>query len=301
MFYNRKVIVTLTTIPSRFKHIKYVLVSLLQQSIKPDEIVLSLPMESIREPCEGDPYKVDEKITEELNKMGVTIWRTKRDYGPATKLLGLLEREMPKKLDKNKEALIITVDDDKHYYKDCVKNLLDGWKRNMDCVVCRKGSVIKQLSRKDKTYLSKKSFFDKINRYHEMVYLGNQVKQDTELSVVFGTGGVLYKASFFDETVFDYKKEDSSFPDKEIFLTDDVYLSGYLGKKGIKKKVIKFESNKMISKIEEQKKGQNNTNLDDNTVSRTVNPLVDINKKDKSLELLTKSLKYYEKYMIKVN
>ena len=57
----------------------------------------------------------------------------------------------------------------------------------------------------------------------------------------------------------------------------------------------------MISKIEEQKKGQNNTNLDDNTVSRTVNPLVDINKKDKSLELLTKSLKYYEKYMIKVN
>lgn len=43
MYENRKVIVTLTTIPSRFKFVRDTLVSLLNQTIKPDEIVLSLP------------------------------------------------------------------------------------------------------------------------------------------------------------------------------------------------------------------------------------------------------------------
>ena len=89
MYENRKVIVTLTTIPSRFKFVRDTLVSLLNQTIKPDEIVLSLPMESVREPCNGDPYKITDQILNEFKNHGVTIWRTKKDYGPATKLLGL--------------------------------------------------------------------------------------------------------------------------------------------------------------------------------------------------------------------
>ena len=47
--FNRKIIVTLTTIPSRLKNVNNVITSLLKQTIKPDEIVLSLPMKSLQD------------------------------------------------------------------------------------------------------------------------------------------------------------------------------------------------------------------------------------------------------------
>ena len=66
MFENRKVIVTLTTIPSRLNNTLYTIRSLLNQTIKPDEIVLSLPVESIREKSNGDPYMMNDKLMDNV-------------------------------------------------------------------------------------------------------------------------------------------------------------------------------------------------------------------------------------------
>ena len=298
MYENRKVIVTLTTIPSRFKFVRDTLVSLIKQSIKPDEIVLSLPMESVREPCKGDPYKITDQILNEFKNHGVTIWRTKKDYGPATKLLGLLEREIPKNLSKEEESLIITVDDDKIYHKDSVKQLLEGWQRNQDCIVARKGVVMIQLKKTSKLYLSRKRTFDMLNRYHEIVLKGSDLTKDTEISILLGTGGVLYRASYFDDDIFDYKKKDKKFPSEKIFHTDDIYLSGYVSVKGIVKKAIYFAKNETINKIDNLKPNKSAV-LDPDSRSRRINPLIDINSKIKNKKWAVDCLKYYEKYLIR--
>jgi len=282
MFENRKVIVTLTTIPSRLKYLISTLLSLLKQSIKPDEIVVSLPKNSVREPKEGDPYVIDSMLQEFVNKYNITILRCKKDYGPATKLLGLLEREIKLNLPKEKEALIITVDDDKIYDVDTVKYLLEGWKRNEHCVVARKGSKMTRLNKKNKLYLANKLHFDKIDRLFEQVVKGNEISQDTKVSMVFGTGGVLYRTSHFKEDIFDYKKYNSDFPEKKFFTVDDIYLSGYLGKNNIVKKIIKFPKTKYHLMLDEKMKKDKKykglrTHLDPDTLNRKINPLININ------------------------
>jgi hypothetical protein len=297
MYENRKVIVTLTTIPSRYKYIKDVLISLKRQSIKPDEIVLSLPLESIREPCEGDPYKVTEETIKEFTANGITIWRPSKDYGPATKILGLLEREISKKNSEEEEPLLIVFDDDKIYHIDCVKQLLEGWSRNKDCVVARKGSIIIQLSKKSERYLSFKKKYDSINRYHETPIKGSDILEDIEVSLIFGTGGILYRASYFDNYVFDYKKKENNFPEKKLFYTDDIFLSGYLSQKGVIKKVIHFPKNDTINKIDNYRPNKTAV-LDFDSKSRIINPLAEINNKPRANKWVRDVLIYYEKYLI---
>ena len=171
MFEGRKVILTLTTIPSRFLNILEVLPSLINQSHKPDEIVLSLPLVSIREPTRKNQDPYDKNMIAKVESMGITVLRIPKDHGPATKLLGCLDREMELGLPPDKEALIATFDDDKNYHKDCLIQLLEGWKRNQDCVVARKGSVIMQLDKESKLYLANKQLYDKIDRHHEITLL----------------------------------------------------------------------------------------------------------------------------------
>ena len=70
MIEGRKVIISLTTIPSRMTHIYPCLIAIDRQKFKPDEIVLVLPKESKREPKEdgSDPYVIPENIQELVNQ-----------------------------------------------------------------------------------------------------------------------------------------------------------------------------------------------------------------------------------------
>ena len=67
MINNRNVIVTLTTIPERLDNIYPTLMSIIQQSIKPDEIVLSLPLNTIRDSKNTNPYILTPKMLSFLN------------------------------------------------------------------------------------------------------------------------------------------------------------------------------------------------------------------------------------------
>lgn len=277
MFENRRVIVTLTSIPSRLKYLLSTLLSLLKQSIKADEIVLSLPKYSVREPNKEDPYIIDPMLEDFIQKKKITVLRCEKDYGPATKLLGLLKREKSLNLNKEEESLIITVDDDKIYDIDTIKNLLEGWKRNKDSVVVRKGSIITRINKNSKLYLANKLCFDKYNRLYERVVLGTKIDKDKRVSVLFGTGGVLYRASYFNNDIFDYKKYNPDFPGKRFFTVDDIYFSGYLAKNNIVIKVINMSETKFTSILNKQNK--TSLSLDPNTLNRHINPLKNINVK----------------------
>jgi len=259
---GRKIIVTLTTIPSRLANIGPTLVSINKQSVAVDEIVLSLPKDSLREPQKGvDPYKMNEGLKLLMHHLNTTIYRCTKDYGPATKLLGLLERELPKKHSLDTEPIIITIDDDKIYHFDVIKQLLQGWKRKPDHALCRTGSVIKIIN----------------NKVKETPKKGCYIKKDLPIDVVFGTGGVLYRPSFFDDTIFDFKQVDPAFDQKKALLIDDIYLSGYLDYKNIPKKIISFKSNNITKFFNEKHQGKT-VNVDIDSPNRAINPLININR-----------------------
>lgn len=302
MYNDKFVIVTLTTIPSRLYNILPTIESIINQEIAPDEIVLSLPLESKREPKPNqDPYDKN-TIKKIFNKTNITILRCNIDYGPATKLLGLLEREKTKNLSPDDEGLIITLDDDKIYGKETTKNLLEGWNRNKNCVVARKGSIIIQLSKDSESYLSNKTRLDKLDRQKETLIIGNSIDVDTSCSIIFGTGGVLYRSSFFKNDIFYYEENNKKYPRKEMFSRDDILFSGYLGKNGITKKIIKFKNNNTTNKLNEYFRKQNKDNstgvIDLDSKNRRVNPLININRK--STYDTFKCVSFFKDYLLTI-
>lgn len=117
---NPKLHMSLTTIPPRFlsdaliQFLKYID----DQIVKPDQIFISIPFQYLRQfnYHETDIVKQIDKI----NSMypNVTILRT-HDYGPGTKLLGLLEYDSSQHI-LNDDDIILVVDDDQYYHKNFV-------------------------------------------------------------------------------------------------------------------------------------------------------------------------------------
>jgi hypothetical protein len=105
---SSRVVVTLSTLPHHLEWLDPTLNSLLAQSVRPDAIVLAVPEISRRT---GKPYGPVKVPT------GVTVLRTKVDYGPLTKLLPALKAE------EDPDTIVISVDDDKVYHKDLVRQL----------------------------------------------------------------------------------------------------------------------------------------------------------------------------------
>ena len=56
----------------------------------------------------------------------------------------------------------------------------------------------------------------------------NYFKKPKIIHVVYGTGGVLYRPSFFNKEIFDYRDAPV-----EAFYVDDVWISGHLAKRKI--------------------------------------------------------------------
>ena len=91
-----KIICGITTIPSRFNNINKTINSLLNQTRRPDKIYITIPNQYLRfktsiankdieKLLELYKYFVDEK-----GERLISVIRTKKDYGPGMKLLGLL-------------------------------------------------------------------------------------------------------------------------------------------------------------------------------------------------------------------
>jgi len=107
-----KIYVSLTTIPSRFKQINACIDSLLNQLFLPTKIVINIPSKyNFR--FENSEI-TDEDIQSFTNQYSHTdlikINRFPSDYGPGTKLIGLLKNNIP--LDN---CFIVLVDDDVIY------------------------------------------------------------------------------------------------------------------------------------------------------------------------------------------
>ena len=194
------VVLSFTTTPYRIDQLKPVLESITRQSIKPNRIYVNIPWKFKRDNTE---YVIPDWLKSYPN---IIINRTE-DYGPATKLLATLEKE------RNPNAILITVDDDKtysrHMVRDLVKPYLFGYYKTNTVFT---GIGLNLL------------FTINHDAYIEPIVLGRNPSL-----VVVGAYGFASKRSFFKDDIFSFIK---NLP-LTCFLSDDLTISAYLLNSGV--------------------------------------------------------------------
>lgn len=193
-----RVVVSLSTIPSRVHLLRPALASLLDQTRPPDQILLNLPHRCRRDGCEyPSPVGLPPQVT---------VRRCEHDWGPATKLLPTLEAET------GPDTLLVAVDDDNIYPPDLVENLVR-WSRELPQAALgyRGWRLSESLDWKLK-----------VRRY------GTALDHPLEVDVVTGTWGLAVRPHFFDAEVFDF----SAYPEAAYFV-DDIWFNGHLARRGV--------------------------------------------------------------------
>ena len=125
-----KVYVSFTTIPSRIDKIKNVLDSLRTQTYKIDQVVLNIPYYSNR-------FKKSYELPDFLSDYNdILIINRCEDYGPGTKLLGILDYIY----DYSSNDVIIIIDDDRVIESTLVESLVNEHIQYPDKVIANYGS-----------------------------------------------------------------------------------------------------------------------------------------------------------------
>ena len=113
-------IVSLTTIPAKVEYIYNTLDSLLCQTMPVKAIVINIPASySLRFDNASIDSNSIEKIKDTYKNKNIIINHIENDYGPGTKLLGLLQSYILD--DYSKESFIVIVDDDLIYKQDVIE------------------------------------------------------------------------------------------------------------------------------------------------------------------------------------
>jgi hypothetical protein len=114
------VFVGITTLPSRIGLMRPALESLLDGSMAPDKIFLSLPQRALRD---SGPYIIPDYFSQPPFAGKVEVVRTPEDYGPGTKLLGMLGKI-------TQPCYVVLADDDVTYKKFFLRRLIEHQRRD---------------------------------------------------------------------------------------------------------------------------------------------------------------------------
>lgn len=216
--------VSLTTIPSRVKYLKSTLDSIKNQTIKVDRINLCIPTKCLKQ-NEPSEYTLPDEI---INDKDITIVYCDKDYGSSTKLLGSLWVNK----DKSQNKIIITIDDDIIYAPNIIEKLISRSIMYPDSAIGFCGWNVKNVMKDSNHFYSNLIYEDR-----------NPNLDDVETcDILEGYRAVLYKSNFFGNDIFDY----SEFPEDARYV-DDVWISGHLAKKGIRRLSIKYNPGSNLS------------------------------------------------------
>ena len=210
---QRKCIVSLTSYPTRYKKLPLVLDSLLNQTVKPSKIVLTL--------TQPDADKLTPEIKKYIESGSVELLIAKEDIKPHKKYFYAMQ--------KYQDYAIITVDDDFIYSNTMVSSLLNGYWKHPNCVIARR--------------VHKKTKYPngKLKPYNQWVYECKSV-MNTPSSELFATGGAgaLYPPNILNIT-------EKNLPlIKEVLNADDVFLNHIEMSKNIKIVYVQDKKDTMI-------------------------------------------------------
>jgi hypothetical protein len=207
-FDNRRVIASLSTVPDRINNLRPTIQSLLKQTRPPDEIVLAIPEFSIRE---QRPYVVPEYL---LRLPRVRVLRCAKDWGPATKFIGAIQDELGA---GRENTLIMVVDDDRLYPRDALETYLFYSEQLPNAALCFRGAAMPSTLDWDDA---------------KMIY-AKDLREPRPVAVITGCGSYLVRSRFFDQSLWDYSRAPSV-----AFYIDDIWISAWLSRRGVKRYVI---------------------------------------------------------------
>lgn len=184
-----KLIVSFTTYKERLPYVHLMVKSLLENTMKPYKIVMTLFKDDVQYISKELQKYIDNGIIE-LITCDIDIRSHKKYYYVMQKY-----REYP----------IITVDDDVYYSKDLIKSLYNTYLKYPDCIIGRRSRVIYY----DTNGLAKKyKYWD----------LNNSIVTPTDNILFTGVGGILYPPNAFNIS-------EKNLEDIYKYITvDDMYL-----------------------------------------------------------------------------
>jgi hypothetical protein len=202
-----RVVVTLTTIPTREDSVIKTIESIQRGTVQPDVIYVNLPEWYPRFKRGPDP-----NLKTKLRDLGVTVNECK-DYGVLTKLLPTLD------IETDPETLIVIVDDDMNYQHRFLEGLVKGY-NEFKCPVGYSGIAYPESVLKAYGHL----------RYH--VFFGHGTRTEM-LECSFGFAiprGVMDGFPKFEPM--------SDTTEKYVYLSDDYLYTKFMDFKGVPKKVV---------------------------------------------------------------
>src|SRR6266446_252255 len=205
---NRRVIVSLSTVPDRINNLKPTIRSLLKQTRPPDEIVLAIPEFSIREQRR---YAVPKHVSRWPR---MRVLHCRRDWGPATKFIPIVREELGA---GRRNTLIMVVDDDRVYPRDALETYLHYSEQLPEAALCFRGAAMPSTLDWDDATMIRAS----------------EVREPRPVAVITGCGSYLVQPRFFDESLWDY-----SVAPQVAFHIDDIWISAWLSRRGVKRYVV---------------------------------------------------------------
>lgn len=209
--------VSLTCLPTRIDNIEYIFEWLLEQTMKPDKLIIHLPKKCIRLNMEYNIELIQEKINGHPLRDKIYLNITK-DYGPITKIYPLIHLDFIKDDD-----MIIIVDDDNFYNPHLIETLVQTFKGNGEKhAICISGLV----------------YPIELNSRYLCIMSGSNC------NLMEAAFGYIIKRSFLKEDLTDWVIDVESPLEINLnhytysFVSDDYVISRYLDKHGILKFVL---------------------------------------------------------------
>jgi hypothetical protein len=213
---RERLVVTLATIPSRISELGPVIDSIKSQTRKPDRIYVCLC-----EFCEWEQSSYD--IPEWLHADGdVRVVVSQKDYGPANKLLGMLNEEPAP------STRIVIVDDDWSYNQNLLEVLEQSFVRYGRCAIGSSGARLPRKWTEMQARIGPEIHAEPQMR-HQLVFVAESPEDLTVDILQFGFGAMVFR-EWFDDDIYDLIR-----PLEPLFFCDDVLFSGYLESRGIER------------------------------------------------------------------
>jgi hypothetical protein len=230
----KRVVIGLTTIPSRVGFLGPVVAALADQTRVPDAIYVSVSKTFKRENIDypvGEIASILRKNTGTLGK----VLMLDRDYGPLTKLVGMWMHE------RDPDTLIITADDDQLYCARFVETMVKGAEKHRGSAVCLCGHTLGRppfawgfrCSRKDSNPMTRAMYLN----------------PDSRVTVVSGWCGCAYPRGVMGDNLPERLERIMNGPDttehgglrKLLRRHDDLYISSWMFLRNVRKYVISYE------------------------------------------------------------
>ena len=119
---EKKVIISISVAPDKILKIKPMINSILDQTVKVNQIVLNLP------------NNIEYDIPKEYETI-FTVFRCGKDYGECNKFIPTILRE------ENNNVIIFLLDENYIFAKDYIENMIEEYKKN-NCSVISKGGIL---------------------------------------------------------------------------------------------------------------------------------------------------------------